>query len=52
MRWVVEQVREHHRSLEVCEGYARLHVLFKDDEMVSTKTVYNYLWAGRSSLSP
>ncbi|HEY5521600.1 MAG TPA: IS30 family transposase, partial [Desulfuromonadaceae bacterium] len=51
MGWVVEQVRDHHWSLDACVGYARLHELFKDDEMVSTKTLYNDLWAGRSPLS-
>jgi IS30 family transposase len=51
MGWVVEQVRNHHWSLDACVGYARLHGLFKDDEMVSTKTLYNDLWAGRSPLS-
>ena len=51
MGWVVEQVRDHHWSLDACVGYARLHGLFKDDEIVSTKTLYNDLWAGRSPLS-
>ncbi|MGE4277766.1 MAG: IS30 family transposase [Lawsonibacter sp.] len=49
--WVVQQVREHRRSLDACVGYARLHRLFKENEMVSTKTLYNSLWAGRLPLS-
>jgi transposase, IS30 family len=51
MKWVVEQVREHHWSLDACVGYARLHRLFKDDEMICTKTLYNDLWTGMSPLS-
>ena len=48
--WVVQQVRQHHWSLDACVGYARLHRLFKN-EVVSTKTLYNELWAGRLPLS-
>lgn len=43
--WVVQQVREHKWSLDSCVGYAKLHGLFQEDEMVSTKTLYNELWA-------
>ena len=49
--WVVQQVREHRWSLDACVGYARLHRLFKENEMLSTKTLYNELWAGRLPLS-
>lgn len=49
--WVVQQVREHRWSLDACVGYARLHMLFKENEMVSTKTLYNELWAGSLPLS-
>lgn len=49
--WVVQQVREHRWSLDACVGYARLHQLFKVEEMVSTKTLYNELWAGRLPLT-
>lgn len=49
--WVVQQVREHHWSLDACVGYAKLHRLFNENEMVSTKTLYNELWAGRLPLS-
>jgi IS30 family transposase len=34
---VVEQVKEHYWSLVACTGYARIHALFKDNEMVNTK---------------
>jgi len=47
----VHQVREHRWSLDACVGYARLQLLFKENEMVSTKTLYNELWAGCLSLS-
>jgi IS30 family transposase len=46
----VQQVRQYHWSLDACVGYARLHRLFKN-ERVSTKTLYNELWAGRLPLS-
>lgn len=51
INWVVQQVREHHWSLDACVGYARLHGLFKENEIVSTKTLYNELWAGNLPLS-
>ena len=43
--WVVKQVREHKWSLDSCCGYARLHRLFREDEMVCTCTLYNMVWA-------
>lgn len=49
--WVVQQVREHRWSLDACAGYARLHGLFKEDEMVCSKTLYNELAAGNLPLS-
>ena len=49
--WTVQRVREHRWSLDACVGYARLHMLFKENEMVSTKTLYNELWSGGLSLS-
>lgn len=49
--WTVQRVREHRWSLDACVGYARLHMLFKENEMVSTKTLYNELWDGGLSLS-
>lgn len=51
VRWVAQQVREHRWSLDACVGYARLQRLFKETEMVCTKTLYNELWAGRLPLS-
>ena len=49
--WVVKQVREYHWSLDACVGYARLHGLFKESELVCTSTLYNELWAGRLDLT-
>lgn len=49
--WVVQQVREHRWSLDACVGYARLHRLFKEEEMVCTKTLYNELEKGNLPLS-
>lgn len=50
--WVVEQVREHKWSLDSCCGYARLHELFREDEMVCTCTLYNMVWAGLLPITP
>jgi len=49
--WVVKQVRERQWSLDACVGYARLHGLFKESELVCTKTLYNELWDGRLTLT-
>lgn len=49
--FVVEMVRKHRWSLDACVGYARLHNLFRDDEMVCTKTLYNELEAGNLPLT-
>lgn len=49
--WVKEQVREHQWPLDSCAGYAGRRQLFKEDEMVSTKALYNELWAGRLQLT-
>ncbi len=50
--WVVKQVREHKWSLDSCCGYARLHRLFREDEMVCTCTLYNMVWAGLLPITP
>jgi len=49
--WVDKQVRERQWSLDACVGHARLHGLFKESELVCTKTLYNELWAGRLTLT-
>ena len=51
LRWVAKQFKEHKWSLDACVGYARLHRLFPADEMVSTHTLYNEVWAGNLDLS-
>lgn len=50
--WVVKQVREHKWSLDACCGYATLHRLFKANEMVCTRTLYNMVWAGMLPITP
>lgn len=52
LQWVVNQVKEYHWSFDACVGYARLHKLFSDEEIVCTKTLYNELWAGNLPLVP
>lgn len=51
LRWVIAQFHEHKWSLDACVGYARLHGLFPEDEMVCTHTLYNEIWAGNLDLS-
>ena len=50
--WVLTQVRQHKWSLDSCCGYARLHRLFREDEMVCTGTLYNMVWAGLLPITP
>ena len=38
--------------MDACVGYARKHKLFLPTEMVSTKTLYNEIWAGNLVLKP
>ena len=45
-RWVDKQFKEHKWSLDSCVGYARLHKLFPENEMVCTHTLYNEVWSG------
>lgn len=51
VHWEVNQVRTYRWSLDVCVGYAKLHGLFAQTEMVCTKTLYNELAAGNLPLS-
>lgn len=50
--WVVYQVRSYKWSLDACVGYARRMQLFPAEQIVSTKTLYNELWAGKLPLTP
>ena len=52
VQWVINQVRQEKWSLDACVGYARKHKLFPPAEMVSTKTLYNEMWAGNLALEP
>jgi len=45
LEWLVKQFREQHWSIDASVGYARVHGLFGEDEMVCTSTLYNELWA-------
>jgi IS30 family transposase len=51
VEWVITQMREKKWSIDSCVGHARKHKLFAADEMVSTKTLYNEIWAGTVELS-
>ena len=52
VQWVVNKVHQEKWSLDACAGYARKHKLFLPTEMVSTKTLYNEIWAGNFALGP
>ena len=52
VQWVLNQVHQEKWSLDACVGYARKHKLFPPAEMVSTKTLYNEMWAGNLALEP
>lgn len=52
VQWFVTQVRREKWSPDACVGYARKHKLFPAEEMVSTKTLYNEIWAGNLVLRP
>ena len=44
--WMVCKIKDNNWSLDACVGYAKKHKLFPDDQIPSTKTLYNELWAG------
>jgi len=44
-------MRQRKWSIDACVSYARKHSLFPADEMTSTKTLYNEVWAGNLDLS-
>lgn len=46
IQWVEKQFREHKWSPDTCYGYAKRMKLFPKEEMVSTGTLYNMIWAG------
>ena len=52
IKWVVKMVKEQKWSLDVCVGWARRHKKFPKDQILSTKTLYNDLWAGNLPLTP
>ena len=52
IRWVVTKVRDEGWSFDACVGRARKEQLFPEEQILSTKTLYNELWAGNLPLSP
>ena len=51
IKWMVEQVRNHKWSFDVCVGYAKLHNLFPKEHIPCTKTLYNMLWSNELPLT-
>ena len=52
IEWVVNKVRIDGWSLDMCVGYAKRKMLFPSTLIVSTRTLYNELWAGNLPLTP
>ncbi|MEE1281347.1 MAG: hypothetical protein UHK60_03700 [Acutalibacteraceae bacterium] len=48
---MVEQVRNHKWSFDVCAGYAKLHNLFPNENIPCTKILYNVLWSNELPLT-
>ncbi len=44
--WIEEKVCKEHWSFDAAVGYAKRHCIFARNEMVCTKTLYNYLHQG------
>jgi transposase, IS30 family len=44
--WVIDKFKNESWSIDACVGYAIENALFKPSEMVSTKTLYNYIDMG------
>ena len=44
--WIEEKVFKEHWSFDAAVGYAKRHCIFTRNEMVCTKTLYNYLHQG------
>lgn len=51
IEWLTVQVKERQWSLDRCVGYARRHMLFPEDQILSAKTLYNELHAGNLPLT-
>ncbi|MCC8072852.1 MAG: IS30 family transposase [Clostridiales bacterium] len=51
LKYVEEKVENEGWSLDACVGYAKENHLFSDDEMVCTKTLYNYVDLGLLSIT-
>ncbi len=51
IQWVMTQIHQWKWSIDACVGYARKQALFSAEEMTSTKTLYNEVWAGNLALS-
>lgn len=46
IHWIEEKVCKEHWSFDAAVGYAKRHCIFARNEMVCTKTLYNYLHQG------
>ena len=51
LTWVETKFQKEHWSLDAAVGYAKYHALFSNNEMVCTKTLYNYVHLGILSIT-
>lgn len=47
MSWLTKQILNHKWSIDICRGYALRNNLFPQEQIPSTKTLYNMLGQGR-----
>jgi len=51
-QWVIPKILIEKWSPDACVGYAKLHHLFPEEEIVCTKTLYNAVWGKRLVIQP
>lgn len=49
--WMVNQIRDYKWSIDACVGHAKKNKLFSPEELLCTKTIYNYLWSNKLPLT-
>ena len=52
VEWALDKIKKHRWSLDACVGNAKRSKRFDEDEIPSTSTLYNAVWAGYFTLKP
>lgn len=50
--WAINKIRSEKWSIDACAGYAQKHDRFSNEDIISTKTLYNAVWNGTIFLTP